>query len=62
MTWSSTEEVVKKKKEIITDNSAVTIFKPETQTNKLNLTLVNSSPLSKFCHLKNVTFVRLFSF
>ena len=29
---------------------AVTIYRPETQTNKLKLTLANSSPLSDFFH------------
>ena len=31
---------------------AVTIYRPETQTNKLNLTLANSPLLSDFCHFK----------
>ena len=30
--------------------SAVTMYRPETQTNKLKLTLANSSLLSDFCH------------
>ena len=30
--------------------SAVNIYRPETQTNKLKLTLANSSLLSVFCH------------
>ena len=38
---------------------AVTIYRPETQTNKLKLTLANSS-LSDFCHL-NVMFICLLS-
>ena len=29
---------------------AVTIYRPETQTNKLKLTVANSSLLSDFCH------------
>ena len=29
---------------------AVTIYRPETQTNKLKLTLATSSLLSDFCH------------
>ena len=39
---------------------AVTIYRPETQTNKLKLTLANSSLLSDVCHL-NVVLVRLLS-
>ena len=38
--------------------SAVTMYRPETQTNKLKLILANSSLLSDFCHL-NVMFVCL---
>ena len=41
-------------KSVIVINSvalrAVTIYRPETQTNKLKLTLANSSFLSDFCH------------
>ena len=39
---------------------AVIIYRPETQTNKLKLTLANSSLLSVFCHY-NVMFVCLLS-
>ena len=39
---------------------AVTIYRPDTQTNKLKLTLANSSLLSDFCHL-NVMLVCLLS-
>ena len=39
---------------------AVTIYRPETQTNKLKLALANSSLLSDFCHL-NVMFICLLS-
>ena len=39
---------------------AVTIYRPGTQTNKLKLTLANSSRLSDFCH-EIVMFVCLLS-
>ena len=38
----------------------VTFYRPETETNKLKLTLANTSLLSDFCHL-NVMFICLLS-